>query len=80
MSDSKSCETFSLLYALLADETRTHKNIAKEMWKHQAQLDFWMSDMEVDEQLVKLGLANLCKCGGAIYKDYEDHHECREED
>jgi hypothetical protein len=79
MSDGTSCESFSLVYSLLADANLPRKDIAEKLWKHQRQLDFWMSDMDVDVALSKLGLATACKCGDFIYKDYEDHHECREE-
>ena len=78
MSDSTSCGSFANVYALLADDNLSKKEIAEELWKYQRKLDFWMGDMDIDEELVKLGLAKKCeKCDGAvIYKDYEGHHEC----
>lgn len=58
MADRTSAEVFGIIFELLAENpTDEHKAIAKRIYKYTRNYDFNDYQMDVDESLIKLGLA-----------------------
>ena len=80
MGDHQSASLFGNIFGKLADKKFDKYKFAKWLWSEARGLDFWFDEMAADEELIELKLAKSCEdCGGTIYNDYEDYHECEEE-
>ena len=74
MADRTSAGILGLVFELLA-EGKSKKQMVKALWRARQDYDFSDDQMDADEALIQLGLAEECKVCGATVYDGEDHEE-----
>lgn len=60
MSDRSSADIFATMFLLL-DSDKTKEQIAQELWKKTFEFDFSCQQLEIDDTLVRFGLARKVK-------------------
>ena len=82
MADRNSAEIFSGVFAILAKVSsgtpgKPRRKLAKKVWKLTRDYDFSPYQMEADEQLLALGVADKCQyCDEVTYPGDEHMYDC----
>lgn len=80
MSDRTSAEIFAMIFEHLAeDPDERNQNLAKWLWEHAEDYDFNWYQMDCDDALIDLCLAERLPCECVVYAgEKHDKRDCND--